>query len=217
MKIEVWTDGSAQTIDKPGGWAYVLVVDDQFHSEGSGRWENATNNDMELQAAIEGLSAVYKILFPPYDISEQMMAVAIPPPVYAVETILCADSQLVLGWASGEYRFKQEDKIEKYRELRLMVNKMNVQTKWIRGHSGHIWNERCDKLANNARLGIKELDKSHPMMDTRIGIKKKGTASLWYAGKLKVVDFDLGIIEDYNREVHGKRGSVIEIREEKTR
>lgn len=215
MKIEVFSDGSATTADKAGGYGWVIVVDDQFHSEGSGYWEYATNNDMELQAAIEGLIAASKLVWPPFNVLGQLDVIDITD---TPEVVLCSDSQLVLGWASGEYRFKQEGKLEKYRELRLMVDKMNVQTKWIRGHSGHIWNERCDKLANNARLGIKEnVDKSHPMMDTRIGTKKKNTVSLWFMDKLKVIDFDLGIVEDYDREVHGKRGSVIEIREEKTR
>ena len=57
MKIEVYTDGSATTSEKPGGWGYVIVIDGVKHSEGSGRMETATNNDAELEGAIMGLAA----------------------------------------------------------------------------------------------------------------------------------------------------------------
>ena len=36
MKVEVYTDGSATTKDKPGGYGWVIVIDGKFHSEGSG-------------------------------------------------------------------------------------------------------------------------------------------------------------------------------------
>ena len=96
---------------------------------------------------------------------------------------------------------------------------MNVKTQWIRGHSGDPWNERCDKLANHARkdLPLDGLDLNNSKISTRIGTKKKDVVSIWYSGKLKIIDFETGIVEDYNREAHGKRGSPIEIREGKER
>ncbi len=212
QKIEVWTDGSATTADKPGGYGWVLVVDDRFHSEGFGRCENATNNDMELQAAIEGLTVAIKLVYPPVEILGKYDPVDLIPP----QVTLCSDSQLILGWASGEYRFKQENKMEKYRQLKMLMDRMYAQTKWIKGHSGVIWNERCDKLANQARLNL-NVDKTPNTVDTRIGSKKIGVVSLWYQGILRLVDFEQGIVETYNRDAHGKRGSVIEIRESKDR
>lgn len=212
QKIEVFTDGSATTANKPGGYGWVLIVDDKFHSEGSGKVENVTNNDMELQGAIEGLKAAFELVSPSIDIFSLDVREIIPPKV-----MLCSDSQLVLGWASGEYRFKQEDKMEKYVLLKKLMMRLLAETKWIKGHSGNVWNERCDKLANKARTGSLELDKNSNTVDTRIGNKKNGVVSLWYQGQLKVVDFEQGIIENYSRDVHGKRGSIIEIRESKDR
>ena len=215
MHIEVYSDGSATTNETPGGYGWVLVVDGVKHSEGSGHAENVTNNDMELEAAIQGLIAAAKIVWPPIKVLGNYEAVEIIPP----EVTLVSDSQIILGWASGTYRFKQESKMDKYRQLRALVDRMMVKTRWVKGHSGDEHNDRCDKLANNARKGIatEELDKTNPKGDTRIGTKKTGVVSLWYSGQLKIVDFENGIIENYNREVHGKRGSLIEIREDKTR
>ena len=57
------------------------------------------------------------------------------------------------------------------------------------------------------------------MLDGRslIGRKKSGIVCVWYKNKLKVIDLEQNIIEDYNREMHGARGGMLEIREEKSR
>ena len=62
MKIEVYSDGSATTADKAGGWGSVIVIDGALHKELSGHLESATNNDAELEAAIQGLAATYDLL-----------------------------------------------------------------------------------------------------------------------------------------------------------
>lgn len=208
MKIEVYSDGSATTSDKAGGWGSVIVVDGNLHKELAGHLESATNNDAELFAAIRGLDTALEFIagdLGSFDIE--------------TEVVLISDSEIILNWANGKYRFKQLDKMPLYDHLRRLVKKMNVKTQWVRGHSGDLWNERCDKLANNARKGIptKGIDNIQPKGNTRIGVKKTGIVCLWYAGKLKIIDFETGIIENYDRDLHGKRGSVIEIREEKSR
>lgn len=208
MKIEVYSDGSAQIADKPGGWGSVIIIDGSFHKELSGYLETATNNDAELISTIKGLDYV-------------MEHVASNPSSFPLDldVTLISDSEIILNWANGKYRFKQLDKMPLYDHLRRLVKKLNVKTRWVRGHSGDRWNERCDKLANNARKGIliENVDKPSAKVDTKIGNKKAHVVSLWYDGQLKIIDFENGIIENYNREVHGKRGSLIEIRGEKDR
>jgi len=205
MKICVYSDGSATTGDKPGGWGSVIVIDDVCHKELSGYLENSTNNDAELLAAIHGLEWVYRNLH------------AHPDRSVKLEVTLISDSQIILNWANGSFRFKQEQKLHLYEKIRSLVQAMNVRTQWVKGHSGDRWNERCDKLANNARLLRPIEPEAQPKKETRIGSKKTGTTSLWYCGQLKVIDFETGVIENYDRDLHGKRGSIIEIREEKNR
>jgi ribonuclease HI len=216
MKIDIYSDGSGQTSNTDGGYGWVMIVDGVKHSEGSGHLSNATNNDCELQGAIEGLIAVFKFAYPPIDI----YCVPRPDPVEITppEVTLVSDSQIVLGWASGQYRFKQENKLDRFKQLQFLMKRLNAGTRWVKGHAGDPNNERCDKLANMARKNIQEgLDKTVPKGDSRIGTKKNSVVSLWYGDKLKIIDFENGIIEDYDRDVHGKRGSVIEIREGKDR
>ena len=90
---------------------------------------------------------------------------------------LCSDSQIILGWTDGTYRFKQQNKLNKYKQLQFLVKRLDVKTRWIKSHNGDEHNERCDKLANMARKSVKEdLDKPITKGDTRIG-KEKGRCS----------------------------------------
>jgi ribonuclease HI len=214
MKIEVYTDGSATTKDKPGGWAFVMVIDGQKHSECSGHMAGASNNDAEMEAAIQGLAAALKHVKDETDIRCGVDGI----PDYSV--ILCSDSELIIGWTSGRYRFKQLDKIAKYNQLQFLAKRLSVQTRWVKGHSGDEHNERCDKLANEARLGVnrkKDIADAIAAGKTLIGSKKSGTLCVWYKNQLKVIDLETNIVENYERSVHGSRGGVIEIREEKSR
>ena len=209
MRIETYSDGSATTADKEGGWGAVIVIDGVLHKELAGHLDKATNNDAELVAAIKGLDYVL----------EYLASFQGSFPMEDLEVSLVSDSEIVLNWANGTYKFKQQDKMPLYDSLIRLVRKMKVKTRWVRGHNGDVWNERCDKLANNARKGITTiaLDKPGPKADTNIGTKKTGIVCLYYGDVLKVVDLENNIIENYNRDVHGKRGSAIEIREEKER
>jgi len=139
MKIEVYSDGSATIATKPGGYGFVICFDGQKVDEGYGHIVNATNNDAELEAAIQGLAKVLK------------MRIEGQIPIGTHEVFLVSDSQIILGWADGTSRFKQQHKIAKYHQLQHVMKKLNAKTRWVQGHSGDEHNERCDKLANMGR------------------------------------------------------------------
>lgn len=146
MEVLLYTDGSATVATKPGGYGWVIVVDGKKHSEGSGHIPSATNNDAELMGAIQGLEAVKDLIIvgslgEPEDLPKHN------------DITLISDSEIVLGWASGRYRFKQESKLEKFKQLQLLMKLLDVKTRWVEGHSGDEYNERCDELANLGRMG----------------------------------------------------------------
>jgi ribonuclease HI len=211
MKLDIYTDGSATTVDKPGGWAAVIVIDGVQVDELSGYMEHASNNDAELQSAIEGVK---------FACTDEFLYKYTTWSWEHHDITLVSDSQLILGWASGVFQFKQESKMHKYKELMEIIYKFKIGTRWVRGHSGDIYNERCDKLANAARLSLsnkQELEENKLSGETQIGKKKTGIVCLWYKDKLKIIDLDNSIIEDYDRDIHGSRGAILEIREEKSR
>ena len=145
MKIEVYADGSATIATRPGGYGWVIVQDGVKVQEGSGRIENATNNDAELEAAIMGLAYVLKMT--------ASMVGELP------EVELVSDSQIILGWANGTNKFKQKKKMKKFESLSFLVKRLQAKTRWVKGHDGDEHNERCDKLAGWARKGTKETPK----------------------------------------------------------
>lgn len=154
MKIEVYADGSATIASKPGGYGWVIVQDGVKVQEGSGRIENATNNDAELEAAIMGLAIALKLVTNK-DTGERESA------AHSLEVTLVSDSQIILGWANGRNRFKQKDKIKKFNALKHLMKRLDAKTRWVEGHSGDEHNERCDKLAGWARKGTKETPKKN--------------------------------------------------------
>jgi ribonuclease HI len=213
MQIEVYTDGSATVSSRPGGWAFVIVIDGKKHSECSGHMAGASNNDAEMEAAIQGLAAALKFINTSRQANSETSQVDF-------DVTLCSDSELNIGWTSGRYRFKQAEKIDKYNQLQYLAKRLKVQTRWVKGHSGDEHNERCDKLANEARVGVnrkKDIAEAIAAGKTLIGSKKSGTLCVWYKNQLKVIDLETNIVENYERTIHGARGGVLEIREEKSR
>ena len=196
MRIEVYTDGSATTPDKPGGWGYVIVVNGVKNQEGSGYMENASNNDAELQAAIEGLGAVQEFLIHGV------------PSLTTYSVTLVSDSEIILRWANGTYAFRQESKVEKYNLLRYRMQCLRASTKWIEGHTGDERNERCDSLANAARKQInvddvkKKTKKPAAGFSENFPIYMKENRKLYieYNGTTKEIDLENNIITDYTNK-----------------
>ena len=143
-KVEINTDGACLGNPGPGGWGALLRYGDS-ERELAGGESDTTNNRMELMAAIAALEALSS----------------------ACEVTLHTDSQYVQkgvgewmpnwirrGWktAAGQ-PVKNQDLWER---LDRAASKHKVQWRWVRGHSGHVDNERVDKLARNAAELIKK-------------------------------------------------------------
>ena len=140
MKVEIYCDGSATTADLPGGWGYVIVIDGKEWQRQSGGLPSATNNVAEITAAIEGLSTFVGL---------KNSSGSPISPTATVE--LVSDSQLVLKYATGEYRCKAMHLVPLYIKLRNLYGKAGAKTRWVKGHTGDHFNEICDKLAKGAR------------------------------------------------------------------
>lgn len=137
--IEVYSDGSGNTLASDGGYGWRIVVDGSALEEGSGYIPQATNNVAELTAAIEGLKRAHTVVV------QNGWTLA--------EVVLVSDSQLVLGYASGKWRCKAEHLKSLCRDLQQIYSKLDADTRWVKGHSGNEHNECCDQLAKAAREG----------------------------------------------------------------
>ena len=138
-KVEIYTDGACRGNPGPGGWGVVLVYG-SVEKELSGGEELTTNNRMELLAAINGLSALRE----------------------PCEVTLYSDSKYLvdainLGWAASwrERGWRRSSKEEAknpdlWEALFALLEVHTVSFVWVRGHNGHDYNERCDRLATAA-------------------------------------------------------------------
>ena len=138
-EVNIYTDGSSLGNPGRGGWGAILEYKGKT-KELSGSQELATNNQMELRAVIEALKAL----------KEPCKVNLITDSSYVANAInLWLD-----GWAKkGFKKVKNADMWQEYLEV---SKPHKIKAIWVRGHSGHPQNERCDELAVNAAKSIKE-------------------------------------------------------------
>jgi ribonuclease HI len=146
-RVEIFTDGACSGNPGPGGWGAILRFNGATR-ELSGGEANTTNNRMELMAAIQALSALKE----------------------PVEVDLYTDSNYVKdgigGWIEGWKRngwktaSKQPVKnAELWQALDEARKRHKVNWHWVKGHDGHVENERADELA---RMGMAPFKPKRP-------------------------------------------------------
>lgn len=140
--IEIFTDGASSGNPGPGGYGVILRSGDHYKELSAG-YRKTTNNRMELLAVIIGLEAIKK---PGQEV------IIYSDSRYIIDAI---EKKWVYGWLKKGFAGKKNKDLW----LRLMdvYNKHNVQFKWVKGHAGHIENERCDELAVEAYTRRKEM------------------------------------------------------------
>ncbi len=129
--VQTYTDGSCLGNPGVGGWAAILVSDGQERIL-TGADPDTTNNRMEFKALLEAIRAL-----------EQPSAVAV-----------CTDSELLIGLLHKGYKRRNPELKALCAEIEMMVQHGGHQLDfdWVRGHTGHEFNERVDKLAKQAAL-----------------------------------------------------------------
>jgi len=134
--VEIWTDGACSGNPGPGGYAAILLAygkDGRVLKERqiAGCARDTTNNRMEITAVIEGLKALTR------------------PSKLTVVT----DSRYVMNTITKGWKRKKNHDL--WDQLDAMSARHQVSWEYVKGHAGHEYNERCDKLAvaqiNNCR------------------------------------------------------------------
>ncbi len=134
-EVCLYTDGACRGNPGRGGWGAILVYG-KFERELSGGEPVTTNNRMELMAAIEGLSALKEpCRVKLYSDSKYLVDAYLQGWVY---------SWRKQGWRRGREELKNPDLWER---LYALTEMHEVEFIWVKGHNGHDYNERCDRLA----------------------------------------------------------------------
>jgi len=137
-KVSIFTDGACRGNPGRGGWGAILRCGDR-EKELYGAERETTNNRMELMAAIMALETLKR----------------------PCEVVLTTDSEYVRkgittwlaqwkrrGWKTADKKpVKNQDLWTRLEEA---THRHSIRWQWIKGHSGHVENERADGLANRA-------------------------------------------------------------------
>jgi len=129
-RIKLFSDGSS--LGNPGSGGYCAIL---RYKESEkiirGSKANATNNQMELKAVIEGLRAL----------KEPCEVDVISDSTYVTKAI----STWLTNWIKKD--FKNVKNKELWLEFLEVSKGHKLNPIWVKGHSGHIENEQCDKIA----------------------------------------------------------------------
>nr|WP_240938020.1 ribonuclease HI [Nocardioides sp. JQ2195] len=134
--VEMWSDGACKGNPGVGGWG-VWMRSGGHERELFGGEAMTTNNKMELQAVIEGLTALTQ----------------------PCEVTLHVDSAYVMngmktwvaGWKRNGWKTsakKPVKNVDLWKALDEQVARHTIHWVWVKGHSGDPGNDRADLLAN---------------------------------------------------------------------
>jgi len=136
--VEIFTDGACSGNPGPGGWGTIMRWKGT-EKELSGGELDTTNNRMELMAAIQGLE----------NLKRPMHVVLTTDSTYVKDGI----TKWIINWKKNGWKTAAKKPVKNadlWQRLDEAVSIHEVHWKWVKGHAGHIENERCDELARQA-------------------------------------------------------------------
>jgi len=134
--INIYTDGACKGNPGPGGWG-ALVVDGENKSEIFGGEPSTTNNRMEILAVIMALKTI---------ITDSEITV-FTDSKYVQKGI----SEWIANWKINGWRTSNKKAVKNkdlWVELDSLTSQLKINWMWVKGHSGHVGNDRADYLAN---------------------------------------------------------------------
>lgn len=144
--ITIYTDGSAWPNPGPGGWAAIIDGKEICGSE-----KQTTNNRMEITAVLRSLETI------PHNSDVKIYSDS----QYVVNGIgSWVDGKpfkegWMVGWQKRGWTRREGElqNVDLWKEIYSLVKLYSsVELRWIRGHDDNELNERCDRLALQARM-----------------------------------------------------------------
>ncbi len=130
--VNIYTDGACSGNPGPGGYGAILEFNG-VKKELSDGFLETTNNRMELMGVIAALEALTRI---------------------NLDVTIYSDSKYVVdsvtkGWLWNWQKtgFKGKKNADLWQRFIPLFRRQKVIFVWLKGHAGHIENERCDRLA----------------------------------------------------------------------
>ena len=147
-QVSLFTDGSCLGNPGPGGYGAILIYK-QHQKELAQGYRLTTNNRMELMAAIAGLQSLQEPCIVQLTTDSQYVKQGI--------------TQWIQNWKRRGWLTASKEPVKNVDLWKLLdaeVQRHRVDWHWVKGHSGHDENERCDILARDAAMSANLLEDS---------------------------------------------------------
>jgi ribonuclease HI len=142
--IEIFTDGACSGNPGPGGWGAILRMGGS-EKELFGGEMNTTNNRMELTAVIRALEALKRPVHARVHTDSQYVQKGISEWIHSWKK---------RGWRTADKQLVKN--VDLWLALDDLAARHEIEWCWVRGHAGHVENERADLLA---RRGVDDARK----------------------------------------------------------
>ncbi len=136
--VRIYADGACRGNPGPGGYGAIMKYGGQ-EKELYGYSPHTTNNIMELTAVITALESLKK----------KSSVLIVTDSQYVIKGI----TEWISGWKKRGWKTASKQPVknqELWQKLDALVSSHNVSWQWVKGHAGHLENERADALANYA-------------------------------------------------------------------
>ena len=143
-RVVVYTDGGCQGNPGPGAWACVLKYGRQTLELAAGV-PATTNNRMELSAAIHALRALNQSCTVELHTDSEYLRQGI--------------TSWIAGWKRNGWRTKDKSPVKNqdlWRQLDELASRHTIDWRWVKGHAGNTFNERCDQLAGRKMEEVRQ-------------------------------------------------------------
>lgn len=140
--VDIFTDGACSGNPGPGGWGAILRTGEHEKTLWGGE-PNTTNNRMELLAVIRALELLKRPVKVRVHTDSQYVQKGI--------------SEWIHGWKARGWKTASKQPVKNadlWRALDAAQAPHEVEWVWVKGHAGHVDNERADALA---RQGVDDI------------------------------------------------------------
>jgi ribonuclease HI len=158
MGLTIYTDGGCAGNPGPGAWAYIILKtpgpktdpgqrqnleNSNILTEKWGAEKDTTNNRMELSAVIAALETVFHL-----NLSEELITIYTDSQYVQKGISAWIHTWKHNGWLTSER--KPVKNKELWQRLDELAANLALNWKWIKGHAGNQFNERCDRMTQEA-------------------------------------------------------------------
>jgi ribonuclease HI len=144
--VTIYTDGACSGNPGPGGWAAILIPENNRDAEKrTGGEQHTTNNRMELTAALEALRAL----------DEPASVTLHTDSAYLSNAF---NEGWLDSWQENDWQTSSNDDVKNkglWQALLQEADRHDVEWVWVKGHADNELNNKADELAVAAMEGFK--------------------------------------------------------------